>query len=477
MGKPSRVQSRGPSELSLGDFIAQIEKGDPSSIWRIKDAVSLDHDTSAMAMELDKRGQSPVLWFDNVVGSPFPIITNVFASRSRYAAALGVAEKDLIEHLARLEDKTIDPVMRETGPIHEVVLTGDRVDLGKLPILGHFANDAGRYITNAIVVGKDPTTGVRNASFHRMEVKGPRTLGTSLHSRRHLWHYMNKSEETGRDLPIAIVIGAHPLFTFGGLWKGAITTDEYAIVGGLMGAPLEIAAGKTVPVEVPIHAEIVLEGHIIAGKRTPEGPFAEFTGYASERSTQHVIEISAIMHRKNAIYHDIVPGMSNEHTSLLAVPQEARLLRTLRQHYPNVTAVAYPKSGTCRLHAYIALHNAAAGQPRNAAAAALGDDLSLKLVIVVDDDVDVYNDSDVMWALATRMQADSDIDVIHNAMGAILDPSNHDGLTAKLVIDATRPKGRFPARHSIPAESVEKARLLIDAMRSGRGQVREQPKL
>lgn len=450
-------------EVSLRDFLARLEKSDPSSIWKIKEPVSLDYDTSAMVMELDRQGRSPVLWFDNVTGSPFPVVTNLFGARATFAAALGVPESKLIEHLATNEDKAIDPVLRESGPIHEVVLTGDAVDLGKLPILGHFAEDAGRYITSAIVIGKDPVSGVRNASFHRMEVKGPRTLGTSLHSRRHLWSYVNKAEELGQDTPIAIVIGAHPLFTFGGLWKGPITTDEYAIVGGLMGAPLEIAAGRTVPIEIPIHAEIVLEGKIVSKQRAPEGPFAEFTGYASERSTQHVIEISAILHRKNALYHDIVPGISNEHTSLLAVPQEARLLRNLRQQYPNVTAVAYPKSGTCRFHAYIALRNAAAGQARNAAMAALGDDLSLKLVIVVDDDVDVYNDSDVLWALATRMQADDDVDILHNAMGAILDPSNRDGLTAKMIIDATRPSGHFPARHTIPSEAVQKANSLLQA--------------
>lgn len=451
-------------EVSLRDFLARLEKSDPSRVWKIKDPVSLDYDTSAMVMELDRQGRSPVLWFDNVTGSPFPVVTNLFGARATFAAALGVSESKLIEHLATNEDKAIDPVLRDSGPIHEVVLTGDEVDLGKLPILGHFTEDAGRYITSAIVIGKDPVSGVRNASFHRMEVKGPRTLGTSLHSRRHLWSYVNKAEELGQDTPIAIVIGAHPLFTFGGLWKGPITMDEYSIVGGLMGAPLEIAAGRTVPIEIPIHAEIVLEGKIVSGKRAPEGPFAEFTGYASERSTQHVIEISAILHRKNALYHDIVPGISNEHTSLLAVPQEARLLRNLRQQYPNVTAVAYPKSGTCRFHAYIALRNAAAGQARNAAAAALGDDLSLKLVIVVDDDVDVYNDSDVLWALATRMQADDDVDILRNAMGAILDPSNRNGLTAKMIIDATRPPGHFPSRHTIPSEAVQKAKSLLQAI-------------
>jgi len=133
----------------------------------------------------------------------------------------------------------------------------------------------------------------------------------------------------------------------------------------------------------------------------------------------------------------------------------------LHTHYPNVTDVAYPKSGTCRLHAYIAVHRPAPGLARLVAAAALGDDLSLKLVVVVDDDVDVHNDGDVMWAMATRMQADQDIDVLRNGMGAILDPSNHDGLTAKMIIDATRPTADFPARHTLDAAAVTRAQELI----------------
>ena len=257
------------------------------------------------------------------------------------------------------------------------------------------------------------------------------------------------------------MIGAHPTFTFGGLWKGPIATDEYDVIGGMMGVPLEIAEGVTVPVEAPIHAEIVLEGRILAKEREPEGPFAEFTGYASARSTQQVIEVTAILHRKDALYHDIIPGISDEHTGLLAVPQEARLLRTLRDHYPNVTDVCYPKSGTCRLHAYVSVRRPAPGLARLLASAAFGDDLSLKLVVVVDDDVDVHNDSDVLWAMATRMQADEDLDILRNGMGAILDPSNRNGLTSKLIIDATRPGGDFPERHTLDKAAVERARALI----------------
>ncbi|MDP7548659.1 MAG: UbiD family decarboxylase, partial [Alphaproteobacteria bacterium] len=323
--------------------------------------------------------------------------------------------------------------------------------------------DGGPYVTNGIMVARDPESGVHNASFHRLQVKGKNRLGVSLHSRRHLWTYAARAEALGRSLPVSIVIGGHPLFSFGsGLWKGGIDADEYAVVGGFMGRPLDLVSGVTVPVATPAYAEFVIEGQILCGAREPEGPFAEFTGYASDRSTEHVVEVSAILHRKDAIYHDIVSGISDEHTGLLAVPMEARLLKVLRQNYPNVTGVAMPKSGASRMHVYIAMSNPAAGQAKNAAAAALGEDLSLKLVVVVDDDVDITRDQDVMWAMCTRMQADRDVDILKNCMGAILDPSNDDGLTAKMVIDATRPTDDFPPRHTLPADAIDRARSLIE---------------
>lgn len=453
--------SKTNADFTLRSFIDQVAAGDPNAVWRINEKVHLDNDVTAVAMELERLGRSPVLWFDAVGDYPFPVVCNLFGNRRRYALGLGVPTERLIQDWGTLGDRRVAPVMRDRGPIHDVVVTGKEVDLSQLPIMLHFDCDAGRYITNGIVIAKDPETGVRNASFHRMQIKGPNRLGTSLHSRRHLWNYMRRSEERGEDVPVTIIVGAHPTVTFGGLWKGPITTDEYEVIGGMMGVPLEIAPGITVPVEAPIHAEIVIEGRILAKARELEGPFAEFTGYASKRSTEHVIEVSAILHRKGAIYHDIIPGMSDEHTSLLAVPQEARLLRMLHTHYPNVMDVAYPKSGTCRLHAYISLHRPAPGLARLVACAALGDDLSLKLVVVVDDDVDVHNDSDVMWAMATRMQADQDIDILRNGMGAILDPSNHDGLTAKMIIDATRPTEDFPARHTLDSAAVARAQGLI----------------
>lgn len=449
--------------LDLRVFLDVLEADDPGSVLHIPEQVGLDFDVTAVAMELEKQGRAPVIRFDKVGASPFPVVTNLFGGRGRYARALGVAEEELIETWAGLGEKTIEPVVQETGPVLDVVTTGADVDLASLPILNHFAEDGGRYVTNGIVVAKDPDTGVRNASYHRLQVMGKTRFGTSLHSRRHLWNYAQRAAARDEPIPVSIVIGHHPLFAFGsGLWKGPIDVDEYAVAGGFMGRPLDLVEGVTVPVEAPAYAEFVLEGHIVPGEQAPEGPFAEFTGYASARSTQHVIEVSAILHRRDAIYQDIVSGLSDEHTGLLAVPMEARLLRVLRQNYPNVTRVAMPKSGTCRMHVYVAMKDPAPGQAKNAAAMALGEDLSLKLAVVVDDDVDVSSDQDVMWALCTRMQADVDVDILKNCMGAILDPSNHDGLTAKMIIDATKPAaGDFPPRHTIPEDAELRAQALI----------------
>jgi len=450
--------------MTLRTFLDEVEAKAPDELWRVSREVDPDYEITALAMELERRGEHPVLWFERVRGTRFPIVTNVFADRRRFARALGVPVDALAEEWLARGDRRIPPVLRESGPIRDVVLTGAAVDLGLLPAFRHFSEDAGPYITNGIVVAKDPDTGIRNASFHRVQVRGRTRLGTSLHSRRHLWDYQRRAEARAQPLPVSVVIGAHPLFHFGsGLWKGPIDTDEYEVAGGFLGEPLEIVPGITVPVEAPAEAEFVLEGHLLPGVREPEGPFAEFTGYASERSTQHVIEVTALMHRRDAIYQDIVSGISSEHTMLLAVPQEARMLKVLRAHYPSVARVSYPQSGACRLHCYVSMTPSAEGQAKNVVLTAFGDDLSLKLVVVVDDDVDVTRDDAVLWAVATRMQADRDLFVIPNAMGAILDPSSRAGTTAKVGIDATRPPGVFPSRHTLPPAALERAAALIRA--------------
>ncbi|OZA92368.1 MAG: hypothetical protein B7X76_00120 [Azorhizobium sp. 39-67-5] len=449
----------------LRSFLTAFEADRPEKLVRIKEEVNLDYDTTAITFEFEKHG-SPMLMFENVKGSRFPVLMNMYGARDRFAAALGVPEDKLIERWANTDATPIAPEIQETGPVLDVVLTGDAVDLSYLPIMRHFVEDGGAYLTNAMFIARDPETGVRNASFHRMQVNGKTRFGTSLHSRRHLWNYARKASAMGlKELPVVIVVGCHPLITFGsGLWKGPISTDEYEIAGGFLGEPLKVVQGVTGPIEIPAFAEIAIEGKLLLDADENEGPFGEFTGYASERSTRNAVEVSSILHRKDAIYHTIIPGISDEHTMLLGVSQEARQLKSLRVQYPNVTAVHYPKSGTCLLHAYVAVKDPAPGEPSNIAMAAFGDNLSLKLVIVVDADVDVYDEEQVMWAVCTRFQADTDMDVVRNGMGAILDPSNRDGATAKLMIDATCKTRPYAKRHSLPADVTAAARKLVQSL-------------
>jgi len=459
------------NKQDLRHFLQQYEAENPSRVVRITEPVGMDYDCTAIAFEMERRKLSPLLIFENVQGSRFPVLMNLYSARDRFAAAIGCAPGELIEKWAALDAQPIKPKLLKTGPVLDVVITGDALDLAYLPIQRNFAGDGGKYLTNGMFVAMDPETGVRNVSFHRCQVNGKTRFGTSLHSRRHLWNYARRAKEMGlTKLPVVIVVGCHPLITFGtGLWKGPISADEYESAGGFLGEPLEVVRGVTVPVDIPAHAEMAIEGHLLLDVEEPEGPFGEFTGYASERSTHHAFEVTAILHRKDAFYHSIVGGISDEHTLLLGIAQEARQLKALRVQYPNVKAVHYPKSGTCLLHCYISAKGTAPGEARNIALAALGDNLTLKLVVVVDDDIDVYNEQEVMWAVATRFQADRDTELIKIGMGAILDPSNNAGQTAKLIIDATRKRDPYPRRHTLPVESEAAARDLVSRLLSGSG--------
>jgi UbiD family decarboxylase len=450
----------------LHRFLERYEARHPDDVLRVTDSIDLDYDATAICLELEKRGRSPLLIFENVKASRFPVVMNLYGSRQRFAAALGVEPSRLVERWGSVDAKAIPPRVTDHAPVRDVVLQGDDVDLAYLPIMRHFREDGGAYVTNAMFVAKDPETGVRNASFHRLQVNGRQRFGTSLHSRRHLWHYARKAVAMGlTKLPVVVVVGCHPLITFGtGLWKGPIEADEYEVAGGFLGEPLVVIPGVVGPIEIPAFAELAIEGNLLLDADEDEGPFGEFTGYASERSTRNALEVTSILHRRNAIYQSIVPGISDEHTLLLGISQEARQLRMLRVQFPNVTAVSYPKSGTRLLHTYISVQDPAPGQARNIAMAAFGDNLSLKLVVVVDADVDVHNEQEVMWAVCTRFQADSDLDVVRNAMAATLDPSNRNGLSAKMIIDATCKTRPYARRHSLPEDAKAVARRVVDGV-------------
>jgi UbiD family decarboxylase len=341
-----------------------------------------------------------------------------------------------------------------------VVVTGDDVDVSTLPISRHFSGDAGRYISSGILVCKDPDTGVRNLSFQRLQMKGADRFGASLHSRGHIWEHLQRVQARGRNLEVAVVIGAHPAIYLAAAAKVAMEVDEFAVAGGLMGAPVELVRCRTIDVEVPAEAEYVLEGEILGAVQEDEGPFGEYTGYSTFRSTRNVFVVKAITRRAAPIFLDIVPGLSSDHLLLGRSAKEAHVFTRLKEMVPSLVALNYPKSGT-HFHAYMSFKKTAEGQARHALMLLLGLDPYIKLAIAVDDDIDVFNDDDVMWAMATRFQADTDMFVVPKVFCNRLDPSSVDGMAAKLALDATAPLDWDVRRTELPDEAVDWARDLL----------------
>lgn len=417
-----------------------------SDVVRIKEPVAREYEISTLMMDLEKKQKYPVVVFENVAGSEFPVLTNALAPRSRLALAMGVEEADLAnEYGRRIQLRPGVKKMRK-APFQANYLTGSEIDLTKFPILTHFPIDAGPYITSGLCVAKDPETGVETLGFHRMQLKGPDKLGISFHSRQRLWEYFRRAEARGKNLEAAIVIGVHPNIALGSMALIPYHEGKFSAIGGLFEAPLEVARCRSVNVDVPAWAEIVLEGEILAGVREQEGPFAEFTNYACFRSTENVFQVKAVQYREGAIWHDITPGMSSEHITIVAVQREGDVLNALNRTLPNIKAVHAPFSSCGLFHCYISMKKIAEGQPQQAIFAALGVDHNIKMVIVVDEDVDVFDEREVLWAMATRLQADKGVTIIpqHLGMGCTLDPSTDDlSRTAKMGIDATKPMSGY----------------------------------
>jgi 2,5-furandicarboxylate decarboxylase 1 len=453
---------------SLRHFVAAYEAASPSEVVRVADSVSLEHDVLAVVLEYERRRRYPILLFEKVAASDIPIIANVVASRRALAFALGTTERGLAGEYARRIKEYVKPVVVPDPAFRARVLRGGDVDLAALPIPEYFPGDAGRYLTAGMLVARDPDTGVETEGYHRFQVKGRTRMGVSLHSRRRMFEYQRRAEAKGRPLPCAVVLGLHPLVSMGSLSYPPADVGKFEVIGGLFGEPMQVAPCLTADLHVPATAEIVIEGEILPGVREPEGPFGEFTGYFSRRSTQHVFEAKAITMRERPWFQSIGSGRAGDHITTLGLIREAEITNALARVIPNVTAVHVPLSGTSSFTAYVSIKQGRPGEAKHVIPIVLGVDHYLKLVIVVDDDVDVFDESEVMWAVATRMQADRDLVVIAGSLGAMLDPSADDrGVTAKLGIDATRPFGEpFAEKLVMPDERMAWARALVDRLQA-----------
>jgi 2,5-furandicarboxylate decarboxylase 1 len=435
----------------LRSYLDLIKRRRPEEFVIVSREVDPAYEITALVVKMEKElRRRPVLLFDKVEGTDFKVITNLHASRSRLALAMNAAPDAMLRKYLAAMERPVPPREVNTGPCKDVILKGADVDMRALPQLVHHEGDGGPYITAAISFAKDPESGIWNCAYNRLMIKGRDRTSIHLTLGKHLWEFQRIAESLGQPLPVAFAIGVHPAIALGALAIGSIDEDERGIMGALLREPLELVRAETLDVLVPAHAEMIIEAEILPGARTPEGPFGEFTGYSLGEREREVVQVKAITHRRGAYFQDITVAHL-DHMLLSTIPMEANLYRAVRAMVPSVKAVRVPAPFTC----YVSIEQRLIGQAKNAILAVLGADLYMKRVVVVDQDVDVFDDRQVTWAIATRCQPDRDITIVTNARGSDLDPSTkEDGYSGKWGVDATaKPSlAAYTPRHRVPPE-------------------------
>lgn len=378
--------------------------------------------------------------FENASGSR--LVGNLWSTRDRIAAALNTDREGLVHRIADALDAPLDPVEVEDPEVLRTSTT--EVDLTSLPIPRFYAGDGGPYVTGGIVVGE--WEGARNVSFHRLMVTGDRTAVARLVP-RHLFSMHQAAKVRGEDLPIAVVIGACPPVLIAAASSIAYGVDELKLAAGLRqlawDEPIQVTKLPDSGLTVPAVCEYILEGRLTT-RTAPEGPFVDITGTVDGVREQPVVEIDRIYHMPEPIFHAILPG-GYEHYMMMGLPKEPIIHKAVSAVVPRVRAVRLTEGGCCWLHAVVSMTPQKEGDAKNAILAAFGAHASLKRVVVVDEDVDPFDDHAVEWALATRFQGDRDLVVVEGARGSSLDPSG-GSTTTKVGMDATVPAGEDRSR-------------------------------
>lgn len=406
--------------MSFRNFIDQLKEN--GKLVEILQSVSPRFEASRIA----KTAKSPILFHD-VSGSK--VIMNLLGSRDELASMLGVTKEEIIKRLSEVSPEGEVQLVSES-PTLEVI--EDKVDLTKLPILTHFEKDGAPYITAGIIVSE--YEGVTNASIHRLMLAGKDKLAARLVPPRHTYLLHKKAAEKGEPLPVAIVLGCDPTIIYATSTRVPVG-KEFEYAAALRGGPVELfecANGIKVP-----HAEIVLEGYIDPVEKIDEGPFVDITGTYDVIRKEPVIHITRIIHRKDPIYHGILPA-GPEHLLMMGVPYEPKIYRAVGE-VTTIKNVVLTEGGCCYLHAVVQIEKQTEGDGKNAIMAAFAAHTSLKHVVVVDEDINIFDPNDVEFAIATRVKGDMDILIIPNVRGSSLDPRGApDGTTTKVGIDATK---------------------------------------
>jgi 2,5-furandicarboxylate decarboxylase 1 len=391
---------------------------------------------------------STALFFHNVIGYDHPVVSGIIRSRERATMALGCETYGEIEHkLKAAIDRPIPPRHVKSSPTREVTYVGEDVDLYKLPIPMSSIYDGGPMITAGVVIARDPELGF-NSGVYRFIVKEKSLTGIDIVTPNNMRLFAQRALARGEPLPISISIGTHPIEITGSGYRAPLGVDEMSIAGGLRGVPVDLAPCETIDVPYIADAEIVLEAEILpTGWTWPEGRFGEFTRLMGGLHWNPLVRIKAISMRKDAIYYNL--HMPWENTWLAAPTRYAAIRQALRTAGIQVKDINVTLGGCAFWHAVISIKKSP-GEGKNALLAALSV-MDLKHVVVVDDDIDIFDPMDVEWAIATRVQGDKDIMIVGNARAKPLDPSLPQGFGvvptgAKVGIDATIPEG-IPKEH------------------------------
>jgi len=424
------LQDKGARDLR--SFIQALElRGE---LVRIQKPVSTKFVLGSLARKSEIQN-GPALFFEKPEGYGIPVVTDLLSTVQRLGIGMGVPKEEVTEKIAEAMKTPLKPVTVKHSPVKERVFEEDADLLKILPIPTHSELDGGPYISGGVVFAKDPVSGRQNLSFHRMQVKGPKKLGIDIDPWRHLKEFLGNMH--GKPLDIAICIGLPPAVEIGGAVR--VPFDEIELAGALIGEPFELFQCDHVDMQVPVCTEILIEGRIMPTIEM-EGPFAEFTGYYG-RERHPIVEVKSISCRKDAIYRTICGG-SLEHILLgNVITRDPLLSRFVKHVCSGVKAVHHPPQAS-GFHAVVSIKKTKEGEAKNIIFAAFASHVNLKQVIVVDDDIDIYDQKDVEWAVATRVQGDEDIIIIPGALGHVLDKSSHAGVSSKVGIDATIPLDR-----------------------------------
>jgi UbiD family decarboxylase len=412
----------------LRNFLRLLDgKGE---LINIEKEVDPKFELAAVLEKIQKTVNKAVI-FQKVKGYSIPVVSNLLGSYRRVALSLETVEDEVLKQWIKRELKLYPPKMVKDGPCKEVSFTDEKVDLRKLPIVTHHEKDGGPYITAGVVFAKDPEWHT-NMSFNRIQFVGKDKLRIRLAPGFHLRMYYDKVERKQKALEIAVCIGNHPHIMWAGDAKLPLGADHLEFAGALRQAPIEVVKCDGVNVDVPAETEIVIEGEILPNVREAEGPFADWEGKYIPVMENHVVKVRAITHKQNPIYQTILSG-SVEHLLMFpGVPVSAEVYKAVKEFVPSIIDVACSP-----FLCIVKIRKESDDQSKLALMVSLGTNPRLiKFAIVVDEDIDIHNPSDIIWAVSERCRPDTAI-IIPGIPAYPLDPYHlHYG---KIGIDATIP--------------------------------------